>query len=497
MSKKSFAIFTVLILLIGLIPRAVEVIGGNYLFGFDQGLFFQEVKKIIVDKKLTLIGAEVGGAGGFFQGPGWYYLLSIPFIIASGDPYGGMVMMLVFGVATIFFAIFLGKKIFEGKTALLIGFLIAISPGIISQSRFIWPPFITTFISVFLIFFIFKILERKGKFLSLAALAIGSMFHFEIATGAIFFLQFLIFLPILFYKKFISFKNIIFSLLVFGFTQLPLIVFDLRHDFLNIRGVLRLFSSSNEFSNTFLFLVKNHLDVFRINFLSSFQASHVIWFVIIFILVVGSYLYLRDKANSKAKKILVLYLLTNPLLIFIVFLLYSSTMWQWWILPLSVFYCFVLGTIIAYFWQKNIVFLKFISFFVIVLFFVWFSKEAIGFYKYDLNDYGGVHKIKGKTDAIDFIYNDASGGPFGLLIFAPPIYTYAYDYLLWWQAEKKYNYKPHREKKGEFYLLIEPDPHKPWTYKGWLETVIKTGKIVKTVELPSGFIIEKRIEDQI
>lgn len=58
---------------------------------------------------------------------------------------------------------------------------------------------------------------------------------------------------------------------------------------------------------------------------------------------------------------------------------------------------------------------------------------------------------------------------------------------------RKYNYIPYDDKKGTFYLLIEPDPHKPWTYKGWIETVVKDGKVIKTVDLPSGFIIQKRI----
>jgi len=40
---------------------------------------------------------------------------------------------------------------------------------------------------------------------------------------------------------------------------------------------------------------------------------------------------------------------------------------------------------------------------------------------------------------------------------------------------------------------IEKDPWQPWSYQGWLKTVIKTGKIVKTVTLPSGFIVQERI----
>jgi hypothetical protein len=40
---------------------------------------------------------------------------------------------------------------------------------------------------------------------------------------------------------------------------------------------------------------------------------------------------------------------------------------------------------------------------------------------------------------------------------------------------------------------MEPDPSKPWSYNGWLETVIVNGDVIKTVNLPSGLIIQKRI----
>ena len=60
--------------------------------------------------------------------------------------------------------------------------------------------------------------------------------------------------------------------------------------------------------------------------------------------------------------------------------------------------------------------------------------------------------------------------------------------------KNKYGYQPYQEKKGTFYLLMEPDPARPTSYKGWQETVIKTGKIIETRTLPSGLIVEKRKE---
>jgi hypothetical protein len=53
---------------------------------------------------------------------------------------------------------------------------------------------------------------------------------------------------------------------------------------------------------------------------------------------------------------------------------------------------------------------------------------------------------------------------------------------------------PLDEKKGTAYLIIEEDYSKPWSYKGWLETVIVDGDVEWTRHLkPSELIVQKRI----
>jgi hypothetical protein len=112
--------------------------------------------------------------------------------------------------------------------------------------------------------------------------------------------------------------------------------------------------------------------------------------------------------------------------------------------------------------------------------------------RYDLWDFGGVEKIKGKKSAIDYVYKDAKGQQFSEFTFMAPIYTYPYDYLFKTYGKNTFGYVPGTQKKGLVYLIIEPDASKPWTYKGWLETVIVGGDIVSTVTLPSGQIIQVR-----
>ena len=48
---------------------------------------------------------------------------------------------------------------------------------------------------------------------------------------------------------------------------------------------------------------------------------------------------------------------------------------------------------------------------------------------YDISDYGGTAKLKGKVDAIDYIYNDARGEQFGLFVFSPPVITLLFSVL--------------------------------------------------------------------
>lgn len=496
MKRHYFLFLAVLLVVVAAIPRAIELLNGNYLFGYDQGQHYEAVKKIVIERKATLIGTQVGGEGGFFQGPGWYYLLAVPFVLTRGDPYGSMVLMFLLGVATVIATIACAAKMFGQRVALITGFLITISPEIIKQSRIIWPPFPISLLSVFLLFFLFKVIERKERFLPLLTFTIGIMSHFEIATAGSLLALFVFLAPLLIVKKFVSFRFFVFSIASFLLSLGPLIIFDVRHNFLNARGVVTLLiSGGNSFyaSLPVETVARNNWNVFSYNFLSTFHLNEILWPVMLVTMLFGAVLFLRDKKNPLAKRLFVGYLSLSPVLLFIIFLFYKSGMWTWWLLELNIFYLFLLSITLGYLWKKKA--LQPFVFLLLLIFGLTFLQHTVNLYRNDFRDYGGVHKIKGKIDAIDYIYRDAKREKFGLFVFTPPIYTYAYDYLLWWYAARKYGYTPHQEKRGTFYLLIEPDFHKPWRHKGWIETVIQSGKIVKTEKLPSGFIIQKRIGD--
>ena len=486
------SILSFLIIIIALIPRSIEVLNHNYLWGFDQGEHYLAVYDIVINKNLTLIGTKVGGGGGFFQGPGWYYLLSIPYILTSGDPYGGMLLMLFIGIGTVFIAFRQSQIMFDYKTGSVIAFLIAISPTIIPQSRFIWPPFPISFLTVLYLYSLFRLLSGNRKYLPIATFIIGMMSHFEIATSGTLLLQFVLFSPILFWKHLTSLKFIALSMITFLLSLSPLLLFDIRNQNIVIKGMINMINNKNAVKLPYDWIINNHFQVFTNNFKGTFYGADKMWFVFLAFIIIGSIMYFLNKSNTQPKKLFVLYLLTSPFLLFIVFMKFSQYMWDWWILQMPIIYCFLFGVLLVSFWKDK--YFKMLIVFVLCLFMIFYTKQTIAWYKNDLNDYGGTHKINGKTDALDFIYKDANGEPFSLFVYTPPVYTYAYDYLALWYGKNRYGYVPGKDKKNVFYLWIEVDPNKPWAHKGWQETVIKEGKVLKTIELPkSKFIIEKRV----
>lgn len=482
-----FIFLLLLITAVGAIPRAIEILSRNYLFLFDQGLFYLAVKSIVVDRHITLIGAEVGGIGGFFQGPGWYYLLTIPFMLFNADPYGGMILMFLLGVGSILLSMILFRKLLGAGAALLTGFFIALSPGIISQSRFIWPPFVIAPLTVIFLFFVFCAYSKKTYSVPLVFLTLGLMTHFEIATGGTLLLATLITFLIIRPPKIFDYKIILLSIFAFITTQATLILFDLRHNFIGLRGIMSFLTNGTGSHSVYSF--KNHIDMYKDALLS---VSYV-WYVGLILLVLVCFSIskiFKNKNTPKHTKQFILFILIQACSLFLIILPLKSTLWSWWFLELPIYFCFLLGISFSYLLKTRRI--KYVAACTLFVYFGIFLNQTYVWYKNDLPDYGGTAKIKGKLAAIDFIYKDAGTEKFGLLVFSPPVYTYPYEYLLWWYGKSKYGFMPPSEKRQTFYLLIEPDPAKPWSYKGWLTTVIKDGKVIKTVKLPSGFLIQKR-----
>lgn len=201
----------------------------------DQGRDVLIVKRMIVDHKMTLLG-PTASVGGFYLGPFYYYLMIIPLWISGLNPVGPAIMVAFFGILTVIgmYAVF--ARLYSKKVGLIAGFLYAISPLAVYQSRFSWNPNTWPFFTLgyFLLLYI-SITKEKKIFSFLAGLILGICLQLHYLA--------LIMAPLavlILYSKNIK-KWFINCLLLFAGTLItfsPLIFFEIRHGFNNIRIIL-------------------------------------------------------------------------------------------------------------------------------------------------------------------------------------------------------------------------------------------------------------------
>lgn len=462
----------IFIFCLGFFLRAQETLSGNFLFLKDQGRDMLAVKSIVVGKKPTLLGPYTG-LQAVFQGPLYYYLLVVPFVLFGGDPGAVMWLVLSASLAAIPIAYATGKKFFSESSGLLYAFLVAISPAAAAAATFLWSPFfVLPLMTAWLYFFLdWKKSVSKKSFVIMVSL-LGLMFHFEIAFAAPFALVVLAFI--------IGTKKRTLILLFFAilaFFLSPLILFDLRHDFLTTRSLLSLLSGGNQGlggGEAYGKIIYDHFIRFLLNLKAAFTEHKILSELFSIMAIFVGFGYAVFGKSMQIKTILMI-----PVLMYSVYLLYPFQIWDWYLVGLFPVYLLLAAIFLSR--------VRWRIFVIVILLFASIGKlQSL----YVNPDYGGTSKIRGKIEAIDTIYKDANGAAFALSVFTPVVLTDAYDYLVWWYGGRTYGYLP--DNSDILYLLIEPDQGKPWSYKGWLETEIKVGKIIETRELPSGFIIQKR-----
>lgn len=505
-SLKKINLFNLWILLffvgtiaLGVSFRSVEILSNNYLFGFDQGRDYLAVKNIVDDGKFTLIGSEIGagaaGINGIFQGPFHYYFLAVPYILFDGSPYGGMVLTYLYGILAIILLFIIGKKMFGNIGGLFASSLAAISPPLISQSRFIWNSHGAPVFVLLSLFFVYKLCEKvRYRYVFLFAFFAAFIYNFQIAISVPMSISLVIFM--IFILKVKDIRKYLILVLGFIVGFLPMILFELRHNFMAISGLLDYLIGPKAIEGPGLILtMQSHIPSFMGNLHSAFIRQDFIRgeFIGIFLFTAGIFFIVREK--ERAIKKFITYLLTIPFITFFVLGFLNNAVWDYYLLHLVLIYILIFTYIFFSSYSHRKYFLTILIVLFLTLSFVKLTPDLIKNIIYDYHDYGGTHKMKGKIDALDFIYKDANNEDLGLFVFTPPIYTYSYDYLVEWYGVSKYGYKPTESKDKTFYLLIEVDNNDLLRHQGWLETVIVNGEVIKEVTLPSGFIIQKRINN--
>jgi 4-amino-4-deoxy-L-arabinose transferase-like glycosyltransferase len=305
-------------------------------FGWDQERDAWAVTNIL-SGKLTLLGPRVQGPSGFFLPPYFFYMIA-PFYALSGLSPFAMMGFVVFW-STLFFAIsyFVVSKVFDKKIAIYFLALWAVNPLAVSIDTIAWNPVVIPFILILLIYLIYLNFKNpKVRYLLLAGIIFG--------LGISFHLQFLfifpIFIPLLINLiKVKRLKGLLYLITGSILPFLPILIFDLRHNFLNISQIIEFIKSGSGGLNRVL-SVWDRASSLMIGSSSSTFLGPLIYLLVL----IGLFVFARKLHDSVQGKIL-------------------SSLGFVWLAGLPLFYIFVKNPSEYYFNYLLIPFLVLISLF--------------------------------------------------------------------------------------------------------------------------------------
>jgi len=239
--SRAYLVDVVLLLAIGIFFSFFHL-SKLYGFEFDQERDFNIVKGIVVEHKFTLIGPRVVSSAGFYLGP-WYYYLQVPFFVAmKGDPIYGAVFTAFTSVAICLLIYFVLRR---HTTSRLVPFLAAIL-WVGSANRSNWN---VAFVPFFFLLFLhlYWELEKKKRSLYLFLLTLVLALSFNFHPQMIFLTPVWLYAAYRYFRsqKKLSPNEVGLTILAFLIPFAPLVVFDLRHDFVNTNAALNFLGSSS------------------------------------------------------------------------------------------------------------------------------------------------------------------------------------------------------------------------------------------------------------
>lgn len=447
--KKNYLLIFFIFILFGLCYRLVLTQKGNFIFNMDNARDFVDVREMVVLGKLRLTG-PTSAVDGFYNGPIWYYLLAIPFVLSGGHPYAAIILMIIFWAIGGFFLLKLSSR--YGMLSLLsAGLIWNLSNFITLSTLYSFNPNPVLLLMPLFIYLLEKyLLTEKSIYSLLLFFLAGVFFNLEMNFGI--FLPVIIILTFLLTNKanLIRNKTTILGALLFVLTLFPQVIFDLKHQLImskSLLNFLRTPSLGHSFNLTARF--SSTADKFHEVFQGTFGNSTILTNTLIFfglVLILKTLLSPRKKVNY----LLVITILTI-LVPFLSFILLPVAVNSWHIGGAMAAAVLLAIIIISRLMQTGLAgkILAVAIFILICSFVITNLSDFLRHYGQNSSD---VSTFQNELRAVDYVYQQAQGRNFKVYTYMPSIIDYPYQYLFWWRGLTKYGYLP----KDYAYLPNQP-----------------------------------------
>jgi 4-amino-4-deoxy-L-arabinose transferase-like glycosyltransferase len=227
------------------------------LFLGDQGRDALIVSRIFLQKDLVFIG-PITSVGNMYLGPLYYYFM-LPFLMLSyPSPLGSVYAVAVLGTLTVFFLYYWGIRMVGETAAVIAAFLCTFSVVAIDLSRFSWNPNITPFVGLLMMYATYKAVAKHPKYWLLVGFAFAILLQLHYVTLLAGAAAGLLWISEMF--RALRAKNALLAKQLVGFalgafaivavSLLPLFIFDLKHDWLNLHSFQKMFTNTDNFSSS-------------------------------------------------------------------------------------------------------------------------------------------------------------------------------------------------------------------------------------------------------
>jgi hypothetical protein len=416
---KFFKVVLFLVILGWGIYLRINHLESKYSFNWDQETDAYKVMSIIEERKLTLIGPRAVSDAGFFFGPYHYYFLVPFYMITQGDPIAGAYAAITVAVITVVLGFFVAYRVFGLGVAFSTEFFLANSFDITS-----WNVMYIKAMSILFFFFCWRGLSN-GKYYFGVMFLLGLMINTHASAITL--------IPVVLYvwwiRKQNNLKKMMVGFLFFLLPFLPLIIFDLRHDFLNITNVIELFRHSENMSSgeNYLFL----RTFWRaINF-SDMPFGGAILYFLIRVISLGAIGAIIMGTNNSRYRLLMIIWVVSPLL-FLAFYKGNIPEYYYGILT-ALLPMWVAGLL----WQipcKKIILPALIL--------------MVGYYTL-INQYFPTVSLAHKKAVVSYLVNQKTDEYFNVSYDLPLGWDNGYEYLF-----KYYQRLPDRSPRGHLYSIV-------------------------------------------
>lgn len=508
-----------LFLTIWLYRVIIPILFGYFPFTFDQGRDFLWVKNQVDFHTLSLIGPW-GSLTGVYFGPLWFWFLTIPYLISDGSPIVLSLANAFLIVSTIILSFFIFFR--QNKTFAFILVLIALfSTTLQAIAAYPFPQHLLPVFTLLLMYSYTRLLlNSSSKHLFFSVLIIGLMFHAEPPTAVLSLLTFpfiLLFVPKA--KKLISIKNLTICTTLFLITISPLILFDIRHQYIQLHSILDYIQGSNTSLGGVLPLWERPIE--RINkiigiFSRNFLSDNLVLGMILFPAVAFFGRTINNAFLRNLWKASIFYLIS----LYLTFTLFPPELKDFYLDGLIIVFAILVAISLTNLIQhrlKTFVFFVIFSLFIVNLV-IPATKVAPLINSDSRSSSEGTYYIQSKI--LDWIYNHADAKGFRVYTFTPAVYDYTYQYLFFQQGLGKYGYLPedfsYLPQKPEYvqrkteqlerlqdkiikpskwmFLIIMPGESTVNKIADWRKNLpISSYKFVNSIEFAEGTIVEKYI----